>query len=90
MSGECPNGHGRQNFVANITADGLPPKRSQDVVARRLDCGCVVGGDEYTAFQVAVQKATEDEAVAIQAIHKKTQDKKAQAFKSFVSKEVKN
>lgn len=89
MAVECPNSHGRQNVVANITADGLPPKRAQDVVAMRLKCGCVVGGEEFTAFQAAVAKAAEDEALAIQAARKKAQDKKAQAFKTFVSKEVK-
>lgn len=89
MGAECPHGHGRQNVTANITADGLPPKRAQDVVAIRLKCGCVVGGEEFSAFQAAVAKAAEEEALAIQAVRKKAQDKKAQAYKTFVVKEVK-
>lgn len=90
MSSECPNNHGRQNIVANITADGLAPRSAADVVAVRLKCGCVVGGDEYKSFQIAVSKAAEKEALAIQAARKKAQDEKAQAFKTYVVKEVKN
>lgn len=89
MGAECPNGHGMQNIVSNITADTLPPKRSTDVIALRLKCGCVVGGEEYTAFQEAVAKAHTQEAAAIQAAKKAAQDKKAAAYKAFVMKQEK-
>lgn len=87
MGLECPNGHGRQNVVSNITADATPPKRATDVIAMRLHCGCVVGGEEYTAFQEAVAAAHIQEGKAIQAAKKQAQDKKAAAYKSFVRKE---
>jgi len=88
MGAECPNGHGMQNIVANITADGTPPKRSTDVIATRLRCGCVVGGQEYTDFQEAVAKAHIEENTAIQSAKKAAQDKKAAAYKAFVRKEA--
>lgn len=86
MGAECPNGHGRQNVAANITADGQPPKRATDVIAIRLKCGCVVGGEEYKQFQEAVSKAAQEEASAIQAARKAAQDKKAAAFNTYVNK----
>lgn len=88
MGSECPNGHGRQFIVANITPDGLPPKRATDVVAIRLKCGCIVGGPEYKTFLEAVAAAAAKEAEAIQTARKAAQDAKATAFKAFVTKEV--
>lgn len=87
MGAECPNGHGRQNVIANITADGSPANRPEDVIARKLACGCVVGGEEYTRFQEAVQKVADDEANALAAVRKSAQAKKAAAYQKFVLKE---
>lgn len=86
MGAECPNGHGWQNIVSNITADTQPPKVATDVIALRLRCGCVVGGMEYTAFQEAVAKAHIQEEADIQKAKKAAQDKKAQAYKTYVMK----
>lgn len=84
MGAECPNGHGRQNIIVNITADGSPPQHPEDVIAQKLACGCVVGGEEYTRFQEAVQKVSAEEANALAAVRKNAQAKKAAAYRQFV------
>lgn len=86
MAAECPNGHGRQNVIVNITADGSPPDHPEDVIAMKLACGCVVGGEEYTRFQEAVRQAEADEANALAAVRKQAQAKKAAAYKLYVLK----
>ncbi len=87
MGAECPNGHGRQAIVANITADGTTPKQATDVIAQKLACGCIVGGASYRAFQEAVVKAKQEEAEALNAVRKATQDKLGNAYKLYVTQE---
>lgn len=84
MGAECPNGHGRQNVVVNITADGSTPQRASDVIAVKLKCGCVVGGEEYRRFQEAVQKVKQEEAEAMAKVRKTTQDKLGNAYRLYV------
>ena len=85
MSLECPKGHGRQPVVHNITKDGAPAKRASDVLAKRLKCGCVVGGPEYDAFLSEVTKIESEEKTAIQAARKSAQDKKSKAYLKVAS-----
>jgi len=86
MSSECPNGHGRQNVVSNITADGSIPRQPHDVIAQKLACGCVVGGEEYSKFQELVRKIQNEEAEDISRSRKDATNKKAAAYKSYVLK----
>lgn len=86
MSLECPNGHGRQDVVYNITKDGLPARKAEDVLARRLRCNCVVGGEEYNEFLMNIQKIDEEEKAAFQALKRKTQEKKSKAYTAFAQK----
>lgn len=81
---ECPNGHGRQNVVLNITPDAATIARAKDVVAKKLACGCVIGGDEYEAFLEAIHRINLDEQKAIEAIRKANANKKAAAYRGML------
>jgi hypothetical protein len=85
MALECPNGHGRQNVVQNITPNFAPTARAADVVAKKLACGCVVGGEEYNAFLANVHQINAEEAVAIAAIKKGASDRRATTYKGLVA-----
>lgn len=85
MALECPNGHGRQNVVQNITPNFAATARAADVVAKKLACGCVVGGEEYNAFLETVHKINAQEAVAVAAAKKVTAEKRATAYKALLS-----
>jgi len=87
MGMECPKGHGRQNIVVNITADGSNPVHACEIVAYKLACGCVVGGEKYEEFKVAVAKIDADRAKAIRAIEEDVRQHKAAVYQSFVVRE---
>jgi hypothetical protein len=57
-----------------------------DVVAYKLACGCVVGGEEYEQFKMAAAKIELDRANAIRAIEEGARKKKAAAYQGFVLK----
>lgn len=84
MSIECPNGHGRQNIIVNLTADGSNPIYADQIVARKLACGCVVGGEEFEAFQKASIAIDIERANAIRQIEEEAQKKKAAAYQGYV------
>ena len=84
MGAICPNGHGRQNIVHNLTADGSAPKKSEDVIAWKLACGCVVGGAEYEAFRTASAKIDLERIEAIRKIEEDSLRKKSAAYSGFV------
>jgi len=86
MGAECPNGHGRQNIVVLITADGSNPRKMSDVVAQKLACGCVVGGTEYEQFKAAAAKIDLERVNAIRAAEENARKKKAAAYQGFVVK----
>lgn len=85
MALECPNGHGRQNVLANITADGLPPKKAKDVIAKRLACGCVVGGKDYENFLKSVHDIEVEQAAAIEKIREAAKHKKSAAYQAMLT-----
>lgn len=84
MGAECPNGHGRQNIVRNITADGDAPRKPEDIVARKLACGCVIGNREFKRFQEAVTALEQERAEKALEIDEWFADQKAAAYKSIV------
>lgn len=88
MGAECPNGHGRQNAVFNITVDGTPPTKNSDVIAQRLACGCVVGGEEYEAFQQKVLEIRNSERLAMTAAREASRKAMAAAFHAMKPLEV--
>lgn len=83
MGAECPNGHGRQNIIVNITADGSPPVKNSDVVAHKLACGCVVGGPDYDEFQKHVLEIRNAEKLAISVEKEKARKALGAAFRAY-------
>ncbi len=88
MSLECPNGHGRQNVVANINVEGKPIRKGDDVHIQKLACGCQVGGPEYSKFLEKVEAIKSDEAKTIQALKEKTRLALGAAYQSYGAVEV--
>ncbi len=80
MGAECPNGHGRQNIVENVFMPGSNKALATNVIAQRLACNCVVGGEEYRQFQEAVHKIEIEANLAAEHIRKAARDKKAAAY----------
>jgi len=87
MGAECPRGHGRQNIVQNITADGKPPHKSFDIIARKLACGCVLESGQFEEFQEAVSDVKTWKAVQLKGIEKEANRRMGRAFKEFVMME---
>lgn len=87
MGAECPNGHGRQRIVLNVTSDGKSPRRAHDIVARRLACGCVLPSGQFEAFQEAVGDVRTWAANEIMRIRRVETQKMGVAFKEYVMKE---
>ncbi len=85
MGADCPNGHGRHNIVVQITADHSDPKHSSDVVAQKLACGCVVGGEGYEQFKAAAAQIDTERSAAIRKIDSEARKKKAAAYQGFVT-----
>lgn len=83
MGLECPNGHGRQNVVLNITPGMVPTAKASEVVAKKLACGCVVSGEEYQDFLTAVHKIDLDEQKAIEQIKKNNASKRSAAYQGM-------
>lgn len=84
MGMECPYGCGRQRVAVNITADGSNPVKMSEVVAFRLTCGHVVGGEDYEVFRKIAQAADAERADAVRKIEEETRQKKATAYQNFV------
>ena len=66
----CPECGKRSAVVASITADGQGARKAEDVIAHRLACGHVVGGEAYTEFikqAEAIRQETQDSIMRMQA-----------------------
>lgn len=87
MGAECPHGHGRQKIVRNITVDGRPPHSSNDIIARKLACGCVLESGLFEEFQEAVSNVKEWKAKQVAGIEKETARRMGRAYKEFVMTE---
>jgi hypothetical protein len=84
MGMECPNGHGRQAVILNITPDAASTARARDVVAKKLKCGCVVGGEEYNEFLEAIHRIDTEEQLAVEKLRKANTNKRAAAYKGML------
>ena len=84
MGMECPYGCGRQRVAVYITADATNPKTMKDVVAYKLTCGHVVGGEDYERFQEAATAIEVERSAAIRKIEEESRKKKATAYSNFV------
>jgi len=86
MGMECPKGHGRQNVVVNLTADGSNPLRSTDIIAQKLACGCVVGGEQYEKFRETVAEIEKERIETLQAAEELARQKKAASYQAYLVK----
>ncbi len=84
MGMECPHGCGRQRVAVYITADASNPKKMSEVVATKLTCGHVVGGEEYEKFRAVASEIETDRANAIRKIEEEARKRKAAAYSQFV------
>ncbi len=87
MGMECPNGHGRQNVIANINVEGKAIVMGSDVHIRKLACGCQVGGPEYEDFLEHVRELRTAESKAIVALREKTRQALAKEYAKYQSQE---
>ena len=83
MSMICPECGKRSPVVGAITIDGLGARRSEDVIARRLGCGHVVGGEEYTRFLALRQEISIQARGEILKIEKRASSKIAALWVSM-------
>ncbi len=81
---ECPKGHGRQAIVQMITADGKNPIKMSQVIANRLACGCVVGGEQYEKFKAAVTEIESEVSTKVRDIEEDARQRKAAVYQSFI------
>ncbi|MCW4049025.1 MAG: hypothetical protein NWE89_04735 [Candidatus Bathyarchaeota archaeon] len=83
MGAICPEGCGYQPIQQNITATGVPAHKAKDVIAQRLRCGHVVGGEEYDEFLKEVHRIDYN-------VHKKTAEieRTAKNQKAVLAKKI--
>jgi hypothetical protein len=67
MGFDCPNGHGRQPIIHNITANGEAVSKNNPVLARKLACGCIVSGRKHVEY---LEKCAEIDALAFTKVQK--------------------
>jgi hypothetical protein len=79
----CPECGKRQAVVANITADGVGARKAEDVIAHRLACGHVVGGEEYTEFIKLAEGIRQETQDAIMRIRNRAKGKVAALWKNM-------
>jgi len=80
----CPECGERQNVVGHITINGLPPKSADDVIASRLSCGHVVGGEGYDALVAEVQRIDVEKVKQIEDVKRWARNAKTAAYKAHV------
>lgn len=83
MAAICPNGHGRQPVIRNLTADMSIPKKAEECIGHVLKCGCTIGGEEYKRYSETVTGINKDEAKELAALKQKFNAKKAAALKAL-------
>ncbi len=87
MGAICPYGCGYQPIQANITASGEPAYNAKEVIAQRLRCGHVIGGEEYEEFVQSVKEIDKEAYEKIQEIEKEAKNRKAAIAKEIFQKE---
>lgn len=80
----CPECGERSAVVGHITVNGLPPKSPEDVIASRLKCGHVVGGEDYEALVEQVRKIDVRKVEKITLANKQARNEKTAAYKAHV------
>lgn len=85
MGMECPKGHGRQNVHVMLTADGTNPTKFSQVMAYRLACGCVVGGEQYEKFKAAVLAIEHEVSTTVRDLEEDARQKKAAIYQTYIA-----
>jgi len=80
----CPECGERKSVVGHVTVNGLPPKSADDVIASRLSCGHVVGGEGYDALVAEVQRIDVEKVKQTEAVKKWARNAKTAAYKAHV------
>lgn len=86
----CPECGERVAVVGHITINGLPPKSAEDVIASRLACGHVVGGEDYEALVEQVRKIDLKKIEKIAFATKEARNAKTAAYKAHVEEVTDN
>jgi len=81
----CPICLTHQAFKRSITVDGKGAERADQVIARELACGHVIGGEEYRKFLEAVWKIDRETTDKVIAIQETAKGKKAAAYKTLIA-----
>lgn len=84
MAKLCPQCGKRQNVVGHITVDGLPPKSAGDVIAERLACGHVVGGEGYDELVAEVRRIDVEMVKQVEGLKQGARNAKTAAYKAHV------
>lgn len=86
MGEECPICHTHQPYVAAITVDGTSAKKSDQILARRLACGHVLGGAQYEAFKKTSHDIDIAAFNAVSAAREEATNKKSALWQSLTAK----
>jgi len=54
------------------------------VMAYRLQCGCVVGGEQYEKFKTAVSEIENTLAGTVRDLHEEARQQKAAVYQSYI------
>ncbi len=84
MGMECPKGHGRQKIAQMITANGTNPTKMSQVIAHRLECGCVVGGEQYEKFKAAVTEIENEVSTKVRNLEEDARQRKAAVYQTYI------
>lgn len=77
MGVECPQCHTHQPVTKVITADGEPPKKATDVMAKKLACGHTIGGAHYNEYVKRVTELDTEVRNKIASIQEEAHTKKS-------------
>ena len=86
----CPECGERSNVVGHITVNGLPPVKPDEIIASRLACGHVVGGEGYEELVRVVSGIDVDMVRAIENIKTRARYDKTTDYKAFVEEAKKD
>jgi predicted nucleic-acid-binding Zn-ribbon protein len=68
MGTKCPECGEHAAYISAITATGEQAKKPEDIIARKLSCGHIVGNTDYNEYRKQLAAIEEDEANKIRAI----------------------
>jgi hypothetical protein len=85
MGEVCPICNTHQPYVQAITVDGEPAQKADEILARRLKCGHVLGGSQYEAFKKSSHDIDLEAFNTVQAARQNAVDKKSALWQSLTA-----